>query len=146
VLLFPDGRGGEDHPGKTVGSDKSGKAMTRTEWLNWRLRWPGPKHRLRDLKFFLKFELYNFVCWMSGYKISHWLNSLQDLPSGPGRYLRVIRPAPFLVRQTERLLNFGPDRHCYYLPYSPEVEADLRLAGKQVEDVELSYQLRVGVY
>jgi hypothetical protein len=100
---------------------------------------------LRDLGFFLKFELYNFVCWLSGFKISHWLNRLQDLPPGPGRYLRVIRPAPFLVRKMEQLLNFGVDSHCYYLPYSPEVATDLRSAGKQVEEIEFRCELRVGV-
>jgi|GEM_PF-2594481 len=120
--------------------------MTRIEWLNWRLRGTGPRHRWRDLKFFLKFELYSFICWLSGYKISHWLNRLQDLPPGPGRYLRVIRPAPFLVRQAERLLHFGDECHCYFLPYSPEVTSDLRLAGKQVEEVEFRCELRVGVY
>jgi len=120
--------------------------MTRIEWLNWRLRWSGQKFRLRDLNFFLKFELYNFVCWLSGYKISHWLNRLQDLPSGPGRYLRVIRPAPYAVRQVERLLNFGADSHCYYLPYSVKAASDLRTAGKQVEEVEVKCELRFGIY
>jgi hypothetical protein len=115
--------------------------VTRIEWLNWRLRWSGQKTRLRDLSFFLKFEVYNLVCWLSRYKISHWLK--REPPGGEGKYLRVRRPAPFLVRQLDRVFVFGEEAHCYYLPYSPETAAELRLSGEQVQEVEVKCELRM---
>jgi len=118
--------------------------MERMEWLRWRTHSGSPRTRLRDIRFFLVFELYNLVCVLSRYRISHWLD---DKPSRPaGKYLRVVRPAPFPVRVMDRWVPFGEESHSDYLPYTPEAEAQTRLAGARVGVVEISYRLRAESY
>lgn len=118
--------------------------MGRIAWLKWRMRYGNPNTWMREMRFFLAFELYNLICILSGYGIVHWLNRS---PPGPaGKYLRVVRSAPFLVRFLDRTVLFGEESHCEYVPYSAGVEADLRRAGKCVSMVEISYKLSGGVY
>jgi hypothetical protein len=103
-----------------------------------------PNTRLTEMKFFLNFELYNLICILSGYRIAHWLN--RRAPGPAGKYLRVVRSAPFLVRLLDRWFLFGEENHCEYLSYAAGVEADLRRAGRCVSIVEISYRLSGGVY
>lgn len=110
----------------------------------WRTRYGNPNVRMRDVRFFLKFELYNLICFLSGYRINHWLNIRTIGPAG--RYLRVVRPAPFMIRWIDRKVSFGEESHCDYLPYSAEAEAQLRRAGSSVSIVEISYRLTSEVY
>ena len=118
--------------------------MGRIAWLKWRMRYGNPNTRMPELRFFLTFELYNLICNLSGYRIGHWLDRR---PPGPaGKYLRVLRSAPFPVRLLDRSFSFGEESHCDYLPYSPELEADLKRAGRSVSIVDISYTLSGEVY
>lgn len=99
---------------------------------------------MRDMKFFVKFELYNLICFLSGYRIAHWLNVRRIGPAG--KYLRVVKPAPFVVRLMDRKFLSGEESHCDYLPYSAEAEAQLRRAGSSVSIVEISYKAAAEVY
>jgi hypothetical protein len=118
--------------------------MGRIQWLKWRLRYGNPKTRTQNLKFFLGFELYNLGCVLSGYRISHWLDQRPSRPAG--KYLRVVRSAPFLVRLMDRRFSFGEESHSDYLPYTPEAEEQIRLAGARVGVVEISYRLGAESY
>jgi hypothetical protein len=118
--------------------------MGRIAWLKWRMSYGNPNTRLTEMKFFLNFELYNLICILSGYRIVHWLN--RKAPGPAGKYLRVVRSAPVLVRLLDRWVSFGEESHCEYLPYAAGVEADLRRAGRCVSIVEISYRLSGGVY
>lgn len=113
--------------------------MGRIQWLKWRLRYGNPKTRTHDLGFFLGFELYNLGCVLSGYRISHWLDQRPSRPAG--KYLRVVRSAPFLVRIMDRRFSFGEESHADYFPYTPEAEEQIGLAGDRVGVVEISYRL-----
>jgi hypothetical protein len=118
--------------------------MGRVAWFKWRMRYGNPNTRMSEMRFFMSFELYNLLCILSGYKVRHWL---KPKPLGPaGKYLRVVRSAPRIVRLLDRKFSFGEESHCDYLPYSPEVEADLRRFGKSVTIVEVSYKSRAEVY
>ena len=118
--------------------------MGRVAWVKWRMRYGDPNSRKSEMRFFVSFELYNLICILSRYKVRHWL---KPKPVGPaGKYLRVVRPAPGVVRFLDRKFSFGEESHCDYFPYSSEVEADLRRVGKSVTIVEVSYQLRAAVY
>ncbi len=118
--------------------------MGRIQWLNWRLRYGNPKTRPQNLTFFLGFELYNLGCVLSGYRISHWLDQRPSRTAG--KYLRVVRSAPFLVRLMDRRFSFGEESHSDYLTYTPEAEEKLRLAGERVSVVEISYRLGAESY
>jgi hypothetical protein len=107
------------------------------------MRYGPPKRRLREMWFFLKFELYNLICVLSGYRITHWLDQKPAEPAG--KYLRVVRPAPFLVRMMDRKFVFGEEAHSHYISYSLE-EAGLKAAGSIVSIVEISYRVSVEVY
>lgn len=98
---------------------------------------------MRDVRFFIAFELYNLICLLSGYKIAHWLNGRHIGPAG--KYLRLVRSAPLVVRMMDRLFLFGEESHCDYLPYSAYAEAQLKRAGACVSIVEISYQARAEV-
>ena len=113
--------------------------MGRIEWLKWRLRYGNPKTRLQEMRFFLRFEIYNLGCALSGYRISHWLDSTPSKPAG--KYLRVVRSAPILVQLMDRRFSFGEECHSDYMPYTTELEEQLKLAGEQVGVVEISYRL-----
>src|SRR6266850_8354487 len=113
--------------------------MKRIQWLKWRLRGGDPKTRMHDVGFFLCFELYSFGCVLSGYEIYHWLD--QRPPRPAVKYLRVVRPAPFLVRLMDRMFSFGEESHCDYLPYTLGLEEQIKLAGERVGVVEISYRL-----
>ena len=118
--------------------------MGRLAWLKWRMRYGDPNTRLREIRFFLGFEIYNLVCILNAYRVRHWL-----LPKslGPaGKYLRVVRPAPRLVRFLDKMISFGEESHCDYLPYAAEVEAGLRSRGENLSIVEVSYSLKGGVF
>jgi hypothetical protein len=118
--------------------------MGRIAWLRWRMQYGDPKTRMRELRFFVIFELYNLICILSGYRIAHWLNRR---PPGPaGKYLRVVRSAPFLVRLMDKRFLFAEESHCDYLPYTAETEAQLRHAGTLVSIVEVSYKATATVY
>jgi hypothetical protein len=118
--------------------------MGRVAWVKWRMRYGNPNTRMSEMRFFMSFELYNLLCILSGYKVRHWL---KPKPLGPaGKYLRVVRSAPRIVRLLDRKFSFGEESHCDYLPYSSEVEADLRRVGKSVTIVEVSYKSRAEVY
>lgn len=108
------------------------------------MRYGNPKARLPEIGFFLKFELYNLICILSGYRIVHWLN--RRAPGPAGRYLRVVRSAPVLVRFLDGWFSFGEESHCEYLPYAAEVEAELKREGSSLTIVEIAYNLRVEVY
>jgi hypothetical protein len=118
--------------------------MGRIQWVKWRLHYGNPKTRTQDIRFFLGFELYNLGCVLSGYRISHWLGQRPSRPAG--KYLRVVRPAPFLVRLMDRRFSFGEESHCDYLPYTPGLEEQIRLAGERVGVVEISYRLGAESY
>jgi|SRR4026209_922097 hypothetical protein len=118
--------------------------MRRLEWLRWRMRSGDPKTRMAEMRFFAKFELYNFICILSSYRIAHWLN--RRAPGPAGKYLRVVRPAPFLVRLMDQRFLFAEESHCEYLPYTSEGEAQLRREGRLVSVVEISYKLSATVY
>ena len=118
--------------------------MNRIAWLKWRLRYGSPNTRLRDIRFFVSFELYSLISTLSGYRIAHWLN--RGAPGPAGKYLRVVRSAPFPVRLMERWFSFGEESHCDYLPYTAGTEARLRHAGTCMSIVEISYRLSVEVY
>jgi hypothetical protein len=118
--------------------------MKRIAWLKWRMRYGSPNTRLRDLRFFVTFELYSLICILSGYSIAHWLD--RSAPGPAGKYLRVVRAAPFPVRLMDRWFLFGEESHCNYLPYSPVTEAQLRNGGACISTVEVSYRLSVEVY
>ncbi len=118
--------------------------MGRLAWLKWRMRYGNPHTRLRELRFFLSFEIYNLICILNGYRVRHWLG---PKPLGPaGKYLRVVRSAPRFVRFLDRRFSFGQESHCDYLPYAAEVEADLRSRGECVSIVDVSYNLKAEVY
>jgi len=108
------------------------------------MRYGNLNARMRDVGFFLKFELYNLICFLSGYRVAHWLNGRSIGPAG--KYLRVVRSAPFLVRLLDRKFLFGEESHCDYLPYSAEAEAKLRRTGTSVSVVEILYRLSVESY
>jgi hypothetical protein len=99
---------------------------------------------MRDFGFFLKFELYNLICVLSGYKITHWLKRKPVEPAG--KYIGVVDSAPLLVRILDRKFVFGEESHSHYIPYSLEAEAELKSAGSSVSIVEISYRLRAEVY
>ena len=99
---------------------------------------------MHDLRFFLGFELYNLVCLLSRYRISHWLDHKPSRPAG--KYLRVVRSAPFPVRLMDRWFSFGEESHSDYFPYTPDAEAQIKLAGERVGVVEISYKLRAESY
>ena len=113
--------------------------MGRVEWLKWVMRYGNPKTRSRDIRGFLAFEFYSLVCALSGYRIAHWLGARPAMPEG--RYLRVVRPAPLAVRALDKVFSFGEEAHSEYLPYTPEVEEEMRRAGRRVKVVEISYRL-----
>ncbi|HEY2976195.1 MAG TPA: hypothetical protein VGJ48_27015 [Pyrinomonadaceae bacterium] len=118
--------------------------MRRIEWLRWRMQYGDPTTRTAEMRFFMKFELYNLLCILSGYRIAHWLNRK---PPGPaGKYLRVVRAAPLLVQLMDRRFAFAEESHCDYLPYTAETEQQLRCAGKLVSIVEISYKLTATVF
>ena len=62
------------------------------------------------------------------------------------KYLRVVRPAPFLVRLMDRRFSCGQESHCDYFPYTSGLEEQIRLAGERVGVVEISYRLRAESY
>jgi hypothetical protein len=118
--------------------------MGRIAWFKWRMQYGDPKTRMSEMRFFVNFELYNLISLLSGYRIAHWLNRR---PPGPaGKYLRVVRAAPFLVRLMDQRFLFAEESHCDYLPYTAEAEAQLRRAGRHVSIVEISYKLTATVY
>jgi hypothetical protein len=99
---------------------------------------------MREFGFFLKFELYNLICVLSGFRVTHWLKHKPVEPAG--KYIRVVRPAPFLVRLIDRRFVFGEEAHSHYIPYTPAAEKELTAAGTAVSIVEISYKLSVEVY
>ena len=118
--------------------------MRRLAWLKWRMRYGDPNTRLREMRFFLSFEIYNLFCILNAYRIRHWL---QPRSLGPaGKYLRVVRPAPRLVRFLDQMFSFGEESHCDYCPYTSEVEEELRSRGEKLSIVEVSYRLKTGVF
>jgi hypothetical protein len=120
--------------------------LQRINWLKWRMRCGDPKTRTHDIKFFLGFEFYNLGCRLSKYEIYHWLDLEQRPPRPAGKYLRVVRPAPLLVRLMDCAVSYGEESHSDYFPYTPEAEAQIKLAGGRVGIVEISYRLRAEVY
>ncbi len=118
--------------------------MRRIRWLKWRVRYGNPKTRIRDMRFFLSFELYNLICILSGYRINHWLKQGPARPAG--KYLRIVRSAPFSIRLMDRRFSFGEESHCEYLPYTAAAEAQLKNEGRSVSIVEISYRLTAEVY
>jgi hypothetical protein len=82
--------------------------MGRIAWLRWRMQYGDPTTRMAEIYFFISFELYNLICILSGYRIAHWLN--RSSPGPAGKYLRVVRPAPFLVRLMDQRLPFAPKK------------------------------------
>ena len=113
--------------------------MGRIEWLKWVMRHGNPKTRSRNIKAFLAFEFYSLGCTLSGYRIAHWLGESPSRPAG--RYVRVVRPAPLAVRALDKVFPFGEEAHSEYVPYTPEVEEEMRRAGRRVKVVEISYRL-----
>lgn len=118
--------------------------MGRLAWLKWRMRYGNPNTRLRKMRFFLSFEIYNLFCLLNAYRVRPWLRPKSFGPAG--NYLRVVRPAPRFVRFLDQMFSFGEESHCDYLPYAAEVEADLRSRGENLSIVEVSYSLKAGVF
>jgi len=118
--------------------------MGRLAWLTWRMRYGNPNTRLREMRFFLSFEIYNLLCILNAYRVRHWLRPKSLGPAG--KYLRVVRPAPRFVRFLDQMFSFGEESHCDYLPYAAEVEADFRSRGENLSIVEVSYSLKAGVF
>jgi hypothetical protein len=79
-----------------------------------------------------------------GYDITHWLNRKPVEPAG--KYIRVVRSAPPVVRFMDRKFVFGEEAHSHYVAYTPAAEAELKSSGASVSIVEISYQLRGEVY
>ena len=103
--------------------------MGRLAWLKWRMRYGNPNTRMREMRFFLSFEIYNLFCILTAYRVRHWLRPKSLGPAG--KYLRVVRNAPRFVRFLDRKFSFG-EESCDYLPYTAEVEADLRSTSFRV--------------
>ncbi len=115
--------------------------MGRVEWLKWVARYGNPRTRWRNVGGFLAFELYRLGCALSGYRIAHWLDEGPARPAG--KYLRVVRPAPPLVRMLDRLFPFGEEAHADYVPLTREAAEEARRSGGQAKVVEISYRLSV---
>ena len=118
--------------------------MGRIEWVKWRMRYGNPNTRTSEMRFFVSFELYNLLCLLSGYRVRHWLEPKALGPAG--KYLRVVTPAPQLVRFLDRRVSFGEESHCHYFPYEAGIEAELRRKGDSVSVVEISYELGTEVH
>ena len=46
----------------------------------------------------------------------------------------------------DRWFSFGEESHSDYFPYTPDAEAQVKLAGERVGVVEISYKLRAESY
>lgn len=114
--------------------------MGRLHGLKWRMRYGNPNTRMREMRFFLSFEIYSLFCILNAYTLRHWLRPKSLGPAG--KYLRFVRNAPRFVRFLDRKFSFGEVSHCDYLPYTAEVETDLRSRGETFMIVELSYRER----
>ena len=117
--------------------------MGRLAWLKWELKYGNRKTRLHDLKFFIAFEFYSVLCRLGGYRTNHWLGERPPRP--PGKYLRVIRPAPLAVELLDKIFTFGEETHSEYLPYTPEALEQMQQAGKRVAVCDISYRLHAAV-
>ncbi len=116
--------------------------MGRLEWLTWAVRYGNPKTHSRNIGGFLAFELYTAGCKLGGYQVPHWL---ADAPPRPaGRYLRVTRPAPLIVKLLDKVFPFGEEAHSEYVPYTLEAAEEMRVAGRRPQVVEVSYRLSSG--
>jgi hypothetical protein len=65
--------------------------MGRFAWLRWRMRYGNPNTRMREMRFFLSFEIYDLFCLLYAYRVRHWLRPKSLGPAD--KYLRVVRNA-----------------------------------------------------
>jgi hypothetical protein len=116
--------------------------MSRIEWLKWVIfERPGPStSRAKQLRLFFIFELYSLLCKLRGYPVPHFLES-RSLPAG--QYILVRPRLPFSIRLLDRIFPFGKWEHVEYVPYTAKVAEEMREAGKRIEFIEISYQLKV---
>ncbi len=113
--------------------------MSKVEWLMWVIKHGNPKTHAKQLRLFVAFELYNLGCRLSGYTAFDYMNH-KSLSAG--RYIIVKPPLPLGVRLLNKVFPFGAEAHTEYLPFTPEAAEEMRRAGKVVEGVDISYELR----
>lgn len=108
----------------------------RIDWLEFVFRFRRPKGQLL---IFLAFEIYYQLCSLRGYRPRHLLDpmaeELRSLPRG-GPILEVWpRHLPLSIRVLSRIFPFGGFHH-ELVPYTPEVAAAARAAGRRAEIVK----------
>ncbi len=113
--------------------------MERIEWLKWFIRYGG-KDRARLIGKAFAFEVYYQFCKLRGYKVDHFLEE-KFLPAG--KYIFRNPQLPLSIRLLNKIFPFGKAAHAQYVPYAPEVAEEMRRAGKHVEGIEISYELRM---
>jgi hypothetical protein len=113
--------------------------MGRIEWLKWIIH-HGRKTRAKQIGTVFAFEVYYQFCKLRGYKVDHILEE-KFLPAG--KYILLKPRLPLSVRLLNRIFPFGKDAHAKYIRYTPEIAEEMKKAGRHVEGIEISYELRV---
>jgi hypothetical protein len=104
------------------------------------IKYGNPRTRSQNLSRFLAFELYSLGYRLNGHKVAHWLEET-SLP--PRKYFMIRQPLPLGVKLLDKIFPFGAETHTKHKPYSAVTAEEMRHAGKTVEVVEISYQLRI---